>query len=108
MRATIHWVSAAHAVEAEVRLYNPLLMADRAEVLRDVDWALHLNPDSLEHLTGCLAEPGLRHAPAGARFHFDYFGVFSPVCAISCGAVKFRPQGGKALAAKKSAVRSGK
>ena len=51
MRATIHWVSAAHAVEAEVRLYNPLLMADRAEVLRDVDWTLHLNPDSLERLT---------------------------------------------------------
>jgi glutaminyl-tRNA synthetase len=76
VRATIHWVSAAHAVEAEVRLYNPLLMADRAEVLRDVDWALHLNPDSLERLTGCLAEPGLRHAPAGARFHFERQGYF--------------------------------
>ena len=48
-----------------------------------------------------------RQLAGDARISGDY-SWFSPVCAMSCGAVKFRPQGGKALAAKKSAVRSGK
>jgi glutaminyl-tRNA synthetase len=76
VKATIHWVSEAHAVPAEVRLYNPLLTADPAKIPADQDWTLHLNPQSLERLTGCLVEPSLRTAPAGARFQFERQGYF--------------------------------
>jgi glutaminyl-tRNA synthetase len=76
VKATIHWVSAAHAIAAEVRLYNPLLVTDSAKIPADHDWTLYLNPHSLERLTGCLVEPGLKSAPAGARFQFERQGYF--------------------------------
>ncbi|MCS6897494.1 MAG: glutamine--tRNA ligase/YqeY domain fusion protein [Nitrospira sp.] len=76
VKATIHWVSAAHAVPAEVRLYNQLLTVDPAALSPDDEWTAHLNPSSLERLTGCLVEPGLRHAPVGARFQFERQGYF--------------------------------
>jgi len=76
VKATIHWVSAPHAVDAEVRMYNPLLMADLSKVPVDHDWMLYLNPQSLERLTGCKVEPGLKHALAGTRFQFERQGYF--------------------------------
>jgi glutaminyl-tRNA synthetase len=76
VKATIHWVSAAHAIEAEVRLYNPLLVTDAAKIPPDHDWTLYLNPQSLERLTGCLVEPSLRTAQPGARFQFERQGYF--------------------------------
>ena len=76
VKATIHWVSAAHAVPAEVRLYNPLLTTDLTKVSPDQDWTQTLNPQSLERLTGCLVEPSLKQAPAGARFQFERTGYF--------------------------------
>ncbi len=76
VKATIHWVSAAHAVPAEVRLYNPLLVTDPAKIPSDQDWTQSLNPQSLERLTGCLVEPSLRQAPAGARYQFERTGYF--------------------------------
>jgi glutaminyl-tRNA synthetase len=76
VKATIHWVSAAHAVPAEIRLYHPLLTVDPAKIPADPDWTQHLNPQSLERLTGCLVEPGLRAAPVGARFQFERQGYF--------------------------------
>ena len=76
VKATIHWVSAAHAVPAEVRLYNPLLTADPAKIPADHDWTQYLNPQSLERLTGCLVEPSLGTAQAGARFQFERQGYF--------------------------------
>ncbi|MGA6827077.1 glutamine--tRNA ligase/YqeY domain fusion protein [Nitrospira sp. NS4] len=76
VKATIHWVSAAHAVPAEVRLYNPLLTTDLAKIPPDQDWTQLLNPQSLERLTGCLVEPGLKQAPVGARFQFERTGYF--------------------------------
>lgn len=76
VKATIHWVSAAHALEAEVRLYNPLLVTDPAKVPATEDWTQHLNPQSLERLTGCLVEPSLGHAQTGARFQFERQGYF--------------------------------
>ncbi|MEK7300278.1 MAG: glutamine--tRNA ligase, partial [Nitrospirota bacterium] len=75
-KATIHWVSAAHAVPAEVRLYNPLLTTDLTKVSPDQDWTQTLNPQSLERVTGCLVEPSLKQAPAGARFQFERTGYF--------------------------------
>ncbi|KAF4516045.1 hypothetical protein B566_EDAN000282 [Ephemera danica] len=76
VKATIHWVSAAHAIPAEVRLYNPLLTPDLTNASPDQDWTQSLNPHSLERLTGCLVEPSLKQASAGARFQFERTGYF--------------------------------
>ena len=76
VKATIHWVSAAHAVKAEVRLYNPLLVTDLAKVPPDHDWTTYLNPNSLERITGCLVEPSLRQTEPGTRYQFERLGYF--------------------------------
>ncbi len=76
VKATIHWVSTAHAAEAEVRLYNPLLKADLSKVPADHDWTTYLNPQSLERVTGCRVEPSLKNAVPGTRFQFERLGYF--------------------------------
>jgi glutaminyl-tRNA synthetase len=76
VKATIHWVSADHAVEAEVRLYNPLLRTDLSKIPEDHDWTTYLNPQSLERLTGCQVEPSLKGAVPGSRFQFERLGYF--------------------------------
>jgi len=76
VKATIHWVSAAHAVEAEVRLYNPLLVTDLAKIPPDHDWTTYLNPNSLERITRCLVEPSLRQTVPGTRYQFERLGYF--------------------------------
>ena len=76
VKATIHWVSAMHAVEAEVRLYNPLFTADLAKVPPDHDWTTYLNPQSLERITGCRIEPSLKQATPGSRYQFERLGYF--------------------------------
>jgi len=76
VKSTIHWVSAKHALDADVRLYDALLLTDLAKVPADHDWTLYLNPKSLERLTGCKVEPGLAHAARGARFQFERQGYF--------------------------------
>jgi glutaminyl-tRNA synthetase len=76
VKATIHWVSAAHAVEAEVRLYHPLLTTDLSSVPAHEDWTAYLNPRSLERLAGCLVEPSLRRAEPGRQFQFERLGYF--------------------------------
>ena len=76
VKATVHWVSASHAVEAEVRLYHPLLATDPARIPDGQNWIDHINPQSLERLTGCLVEPSLRAAQPGTRFQFERQGYF--------------------------------
>ena len=76
VKATIHWVSAAHAVRAEVRLYNSLLVTDLAKVPPDHDWTTYLNPASLERITNCLVEPSLRQTTPGTRYQFERLGYF--------------------------------
>ncbi len=76
VKATIHWVSAVHAVKAEVRLYNPLLVTDLAKVPPDHDWTTYLNPNSFERITGCLVEPSLRQTEPGTRYQFERLGYF--------------------------------
>jgi len=76
VKATIHWVSAAHAVEAEVRLYNPLLNTDLISVPEGEDWTAYLNPLSLERLSGCQVEPSLKAVEPGSRFQFERLGYF--------------------------------
>ncbi len=75
VKSTIHWVSAAHAVEAEVRLYEPLFTAAVPGADKD-DWKADLNPRSLERLTGCRLEPSLTAAAPGARYQFERNGYF--------------------------------
>jgi glutaminyl-tRNA synthetase len=76
VKATIHWVSAIHAADAEVRLYNPLLTIDLAKVPPDQDWTTYLNSQSLERITGCRIEPSLKHATPGSRYQFERLGYF--------------------------------
>ncbi len=74
---TSHWVSAAHAVDAEVRLYDKLLsVPDPAAEKEEKDFKEYLNPDSLEILKGCKVEPGLAAATPGERFQFLRQGYF--------------------------------
>ena len=77
VKGTLHWVSAAHSVEAEVRLYDRLFsVANPLDVAEGEDWIDHLNPDSLEVLTGCRVEPGLATAAPGSVVQFERQGYF--------------------------------
>jgi glutaminyl-tRNA synthetase len=76
VKSTIHWVSAAHAVPAEVRLYDKLFtIADLADIPEDQDWKSYLNPQSEVIVTGQL-EPSLAGKPAGFRCQFERLGYF--------------------------------
>jgi len=77
VKGTIHWVSAAHAVPAEVRLYDKLFtVPDLNDVPEGGDFKDFLNPASLEVLSGCRVEPGLAGAKAGDRYQFERQGYF--------------------------------
>jgi glutaminyl-tRNA synthetase len=77
VKATLHWVSADHAVNAEVRLYDYLLSTpDPADVEEGTGSTDTLNPDSLEVITDCKVEPGLKGAPPGERYQFERLGYF--------------------------------
>ena len=74
VKATLHWVSAAHAVEAEVRLYDRLFLKENP--LDSEDFREALNHDSLEVLSGCRLEPSLAVAEPGFRCQFERLGYF--------------------------------
>jgi glutaminyl-tRNA synthetase len=73
VKATIHWVSAAHAVDAEVRLYDRLFAVEEPG---GEDWLAQLNPESLEVLRGCKLEASLADAAPGSRWQFERMGYF--------------------------------
>jgi glutaminyl-tRNA synthetase len=73
--ATLHWVSAAHAVPAEVRLYDRLFCVPDT-LSEEVDFTTYLNPKSLEILKSCRLEPRLADAVPGDRFQFERLGYF--------------------------------
>lgn len=75
VRGTIHWVSAQHAVKAEVRLYENLFLTENPS--EGDDFLKNLNPNSLEVLAECMVEPVLAEASAGERFQFLRHGYFS-------------------------------
>ena len=75
VKATIHWVSAKHAVEGEVRLYNHLFTKENPEAGSD-DFKSNMNPDSLEVLPTCYMEPSLKGAQPGYRCQFERLGYF--------------------------------
>lgn len=77
VKATLHWVSAAHSLKAEVRLYEHLFSkADPGEAGEGEDFKSSINPNSLETLTSCCVEPGLKGALPGTRYQFERLGYF--------------------------------
>src|SRR5262249_6497192 len=76
VKGTIHWVSSAHAVPAQVRLYEHLFAVASPGAGEDGDWKSELNPRSLERLTGCWLEPSLATAAPGTAYQFERNGYF--------------------------------
>ncbi len=82
IKGTLHWVSASHAIDAEVRMYDHLFTKENPEAFTspghagEEDYKSFLNPASLEILTGCKAEPGLVNALAGTGYQFLRQGYF--------------------------------
>ncbi|MEK7744853.1 MAG: glutamine--tRNA ligase [Elusimicrobiota bacterium] len=77
VKSTIHWVSADHAVAAEARLYEHLLLKpDADDVPEGEDFLSLLNPKSLERVDPCWAEPALKDAAPGSRWQFERVGYF--------------------------------
>jgi glutaminyl-tRNA synthetase len=77
VKATLHWVSAAHAIEAEVRFYEKLLSKPNPNEVEDgQDFTSNLNPDSLRVLPSCFIEPSVADARSGDRFQFERQGYF--------------------------------
>ncbi|MEE9126331.1 MAG: glutamine--tRNA ligase, partial [Planctomycetota bacterium] len=77
VKGTIHWVSAQHAIQSEVRLYDKLFTTEDAEdVVEGGDFHDNLNPESLVKLSGCMLEPGLQDAKPGTNYQFERKGYF--------------------------------
>jgi glutaminyl-tRNA synthetase len=77
VKSTLHWVSAAHAMPAEVRLYDSLFLTPNpGEDDEGGDFTTALNPASLEAVTGCYLEPSLAAATPGSRYQFERQGYF--------------------------------
>ena len=77
VRGTLHWVSAPHAIKAEVRLYDRQFIKENPTEGKDsADFMNYLNPNSLEILTSCRVEPGLAEAKPKSRYQFERLGYF--------------------------------
>ena len=77
VKSTIHWVSAAHAIDAEVRLYETLFSKENPTELEEgQDFTANLNPNSLEVVSHAKLEPSLANATAGSRYQFERLGYF--------------------------------
>jgi glutaminyl-tRNA synthetase len=78
VRGTIHWVSAQHALDAEVRMYDRLFtVPDPGHPEGGKTFTDYLNPESLQVLKGCKVEPGLAGAEVGGRYQFERKGYFN-------------------------------
>jgi len=85
VKGTIHWVSAAHSLGAEVHLYDHLFIKpDPDDAEEGADWRSNLNPNSLEKLTSCRVEPSLAGAVPGSHYQFERLGYF---CVDSSNAI---------------------
>ncbi len=90
VKTTLHWVSAAHTIKAEVRLYDHLfLKADPSDVEEGQDFKSYINPNSLEILRSCYVEPSLTGAIPGNRYQFERLGYFCVDPDSSNGALVF-------------------
>jgi glutaminyl-tRNA synthetase len=78
VKSTIHWVSAAHAIDGEARLYDRLFTRENpADDSDGQEFTAHLNPNSLEVVSDAKFEPSLRDAAAGSRYQFERLGYFT-------------------------------
>jgi glutaminyl-tRNA synthetase len=78
VKSTLHWVSAPHALDAEVRVYDKLFTKeDPNDVEEGQDFTANLNPDSLQVVRGCKVEPSLGKAEPGAQYQFERLGYYS-------------------------------
>ena len=75
VKATIHWVSTSHAINAQARLYDHLFVKEDPDEEKDIDFKTHLNPNSLK-VCSFLVEPSLTDAPSGSRYQFERLGYF--------------------------------
>jgi glutaminyl-tRNA synthetase len=75
VKATLHWVSASHAINAEARVYDHLFVKENPDEEKDVDFKTHLNSNSLNRCP-FLVEPSLKGAPSGSRYQFERLGYF--------------------------------
>ena len=90
VKSTIHWVSAQHAIDAEVRLYENLFANENpSDVPEGQDFAVNLNPNSLEVLTNAKLEPSLATAQSGDRYQFERLGYFCADLDSKPGALVF-------------------
>jgi glutaminyl-tRNA synthetase len=76
VKGTIHWVSAAHALQCTIRLYDRLFAVENPDADKEVDFKEHLNPDSLNLLNNCMVEPSLSDLEPGACVQFERQGYF--------------------------------
>jgi glutaminyl-tRNA synthetase len=77
VKSTIHWVSAGHAIDAEVRLYDTLFTSENPnEVAEGQDFTANLNPKSLELVSNCKLEASLHAAAPGSSYQFERLGYF--------------------------------
>jgi len=111
VRGTLHWVSAAYAVPAEVRLYDKMFLTEDPSQGGDV--MANLNPASLEVLAGCQVEPGLAGAAPGSRYQFLRHGYFcvdpdtKPGRLVFCRTVSLRDTWAKVQESARRDERSG-
>jgi glutaminyl-tRNA synthetase len=90
VKSTIHWVSAEHAIDAEVRLYENLFATENpGDVPEGRDFTANLNPNSLEVLTNAKLEPSLATAKPGDRYQFERLGYFCADLDSKPGALVF-------------------
>ena len=76
VKGTIHWVSALHAIQCPVRIYDRLFVTANPDADKNIDFKDHLNPQSLTILENCMLEPTLARAQAGEQFQFERQGYF--------------------------------
>lgn len=76
VKGTLHWVSARHALDAEIRLYDRLFNKENPEDDPEVDFKENINPESLQILSHCKLEPALAQATANDHFQFERVGFF--------------------------------
>jgi glutaminyl-tRNA synthetase len=77
VKGTLHWVSASHALNAQVRLYEHFFVKENPnEVEEGKEFTTYINPNSLEILANCMVEPSLSEAKPGSRYQFERLGYF--------------------------------
>ncbi len=89
VKGTIHWVNAATAISAEVRLYDRLFLVEDPSADKESDWKTHLNPNSLEIVNDSKLEPYLKNAQCGDKFQFERVGYFCVDTTSRPGALVF-------------------